>query len=179
MASKCFYCECPITKARLFPGELGQEPGVRSTKDHIIPISRGGIGGGRNIVHACGSCNGTKGNLLPEEFVAALQAGAWRRIRTERRTRMIANLTDLLKAIAPYRDELFKNGKPIGKPSITRARIADMIAEAPRPAALPKASPSFTLENFKRKYPYIYGLLAEANPDLPRWIIDNLMKKTS
>jgi len=42
--------------------------GGKMTKDHAIPISRGGTDNARNIVPACGPCNSTKRNKTPEEF---------------------------------------------------------------------------------------------------------------
>jgi len=37
------------------------------TRDHLIPLSRGGHNGWSNVLTACSSCNTRKGNLLPEE----------------------------------------------------------------------------------------------------------------
>ena len=37
------------------------------TRDHVVPISRGGGNGWRNVVTACSRCNLTKGDRLPEE----------------------------------------------------------------------------------------------------------------
>lgn len=37
------------------------------TRDHLIPISRGGTNEWTNVVTACSSCNTRKGNRLPEE----------------------------------------------------------------------------------------------------------------
>ena len=37
------------------------------TREHIIPVSRGGDDGWMNCITACRSCNGRKGNRLPEE----------------------------------------------------------------------------------------------------------------
>jgi len=37
------------------------------TRDHLIPLSRGGTNGWTNVLTACSSCNTRKGNLLPEE----------------------------------------------------------------------------------------------------------------
>jgi 5-methylcytosine-specific restriction endonuclease McrA len=37
------------------------------TRDHIVPISRGGGNGWTNVVTACSPCNNRKGNRLPEE----------------------------------------------------------------------------------------------------------------
>lgn len=38
------------------------------TRDHLIPISRGGDNDWTNVVTACSSCNTRKGNHLPEEI---------------------------------------------------------------------------------------------------------------
>ena len=37
------------------------------TREHIIPVSRGGQDGWMNCITACRGCNGHKGNRLPEE----------------------------------------------------------------------------------------------------------------
>jgi 5-methylcytosine-specific restriction endonuclease McrA len=37
------------------------------TRDHIIPVSRGGINTWMNVVTACSSCNKVKDNRTPEE----------------------------------------------------------------------------------------------------------------
>ena len=37
------------------------------TRDHVLPISRGGGNSWNNVVTACSSCNHRKGNLLPRE----------------------------------------------------------------------------------------------------------------
>lgn len=38
------------------------------TRDHIIPMSRGGIDSWENVVTACYRCNNHKGNRTPEEW---------------------------------------------------------------------------------------------------------------
>lgn len=40
------------------------------TIDHVMPRSRGGSNGMKNLVLACEPCNRAKGNLPPGEFVA-------------------------------------------------------------------------------------------------------------
>jgi 5-methylcytosine-specific restriction endonuclease McrA len=37
------------------------------TRDHLVPLSRGGTNAWSNVVTACSSCNARKGNHLPEE----------------------------------------------------------------------------------------------------------------
>ena len=37
------------------------------TREHIVPVSRGGLDGWMNCITACRACNGRKGNRLPEE----------------------------------------------------------------------------------------------------------------
>jgi 5-methylcytosine-specific restriction endonuclease McrA len=37
------------------------------TRDHLVPLSRGGTNEWTNVVTACSSCNTRKGNRLPEE----------------------------------------------------------------------------------------------------------------
>ncbi len=37
------------------------------TREHIVPVSRGGLDSWMNCISACRACNGHKGNRLPEE----------------------------------------------------------------------------------------------------------------
>jgi 5-methylcytosine-specific restriction endonuclease McrA len=37
------------------------------TRDHLVPLSRGGTNDWTNVITACSSCNTRKGNRLPEE----------------------------------------------------------------------------------------------------------------
>jgi 5-methylcytosine-specific restriction endonuclease McrA len=37
------------------------------TRDHLVPISRGGTNEWTNVVTACSTCNTRKGNRLPDE----------------------------------------------------------------------------------------------------------------
>ncbi|NOT08110.1 MAG: HNH endonuclease [Gemmatimonadales bacterium] len=55
---RCQYCH--RTQAQLRPREC-------LTRDHLLPISRGGGNEWTNCVTACSSCNTRKGNRLPEE----------------------------------------------------------------------------------------------------------------
>ena len=56
---RCQYCG----RASL---ELRQRESL--TRDHLIPISRGGANEWTNVVTACSPCNARKGNRLPEEI---------------------------------------------------------------------------------------------------------------
>jgi len=53
----------------LFCGRPGAQLRHREclTRDHLIPLSRGGTNEWTNVVTACSSCNTRKGNRLPEE----------------------------------------------------------------------------------------------------------------
>ena len=56
---RCQYCGRPA--AELKPREA-------LTRDHVIPISRGGTNDWTNVVTACSPCNTRKGNRLPAEI---------------------------------------------------------------------------------------------------------------
>ncbi len=55
---RCQYCD--RVQSALRPREC-------LTRDHVIPISRGGGNEWSNVVTACSACNTRKGNHLPEE----------------------------------------------------------------------------------------------------------------
>jgi hypothetical protein len=60
---RCFYCAEPVQRN-------APDPQHEATKDHMVPISRGGVDYIANIVPACLHCNQLKGNKTVEEFKA-------------------------------------------------------------------------------------------------------------
>ncbi|HEU4565966.1 MAG TPA: HNH endonuclease [Gemmatimonadaceae bacterium] len=56
---RCQYCGRP-------GAELKHRESL--TRDHLIPLSRGGTNEWTNVVTACSSCNARKGNRLPAEI---------------------------------------------------------------------------------------------------------------
>ncbi|MDB4905838.1 MAG: endonuclease [Gemmatimonadetes bacterium] len=48
--------------------QLELRPREALTRDHLIPISRGGLNLWTNVVTACSPCNTRKGNRLPDEI---------------------------------------------------------------------------------------------------------------
>jgi 5-methylcytosine-specific restriction endonuclease McrA len=56
---RCQYCGRHMTELK---------PREALTRDHLIPISRGGLNLWTNVVTACSPCNTRKGNRLPDEI---------------------------------------------------------------------------------------------------------------
>ena len=62
---RCFYCgNCIRIRFRT----IGR-PEHEATKDHVVPISRGGVDYIENIVPACLRCNRIKAKMTGEEFI--------------------------------------------------------------------------------------------------------------
>ena len=108
--SLCFYCfHDLITDRDLFCG----------TKDHLVPISRGGSNFIENIVAACWPCNRRKGRRTANEFCAYLakQSGRFSEVSTlldPTTTRTVAGshtgITPLSTLPIELRDPLFRMG---------------------------------------------------------------------
>lgn len=60
-ASRCFWCRMPFTRAR------------PPTFDHVVPVSAGGTRDD-GLVFSCQTCNGARGNIPFDEYVAAVEA---------------------------------------------------------------------------------------------------------
>src|SRR6187401_1632372 len=56
---KCQFCGRSITELR---------PRESLTRDHLVPLSRGGTNDWTNVITACSPCNTRKGNRLPHEI---------------------------------------------------------------------------------------------------------------
>jgi 5-methylcytosine-specific restriction endonuclease McrA len=74
MAMKGFHQIPPLSNRELFRRDRqicaycgGEFSYFRLTRDHILPLSRGGRDGWMNVVTACRHCNGMKRNRTPEE----------------------------------------------------------------------------------------------------------------
>ncbi len=73
-----FYCPyCGV--------DLDGSDGIFSTKDHIVPRSRGGGNRASNLVKACPRCNGDKGNKTLLEWLWILERDGNARARWIRR----------------------------------------------------------------------------------------------
>jgi hypothetical protein len=74
MAAKGFNQVPPLNNRELFRRDRhvcaycgGEFSFLRLTRDHIVPMSRGGRDSWMNVVTACRHCNGIKRNRTPEE----------------------------------------------------------------------------------------------------------------
>ena len=56
---RCYWCDRRITKHD--PRGDGTVPGDAMTREHLIPVSKGG-GNGKNVVKACRKCNMERGS---------------------------------------------------------------------------------------------------------------------
>ena len=59
LGCKCFYCKKPLAFSE-------------ATRDHYVPLTKGGNDSIDNIVPACANCNSHKRNKMPDEFISAL-----------------------------------------------------------------------------------------------------------
>ncbi len=106
----CFYCERQLLETF---GPLPSMPynELYKTRDHIIPLSKGGINGNKNTVISCFYCNNLKGNRLPEEFFNYVRLLKLRTKDPEKRSlfdMILINTGVLIKLIEPKRDKLYK-----------------------------------------------------------------------
>jgi len=69
---ECFYCGI------MFKKDKGKRKPSAMTRDHVIPISRGGKYIKNNTVGCCHLCNKMKGSLMPKSF---LMSGYLNKIR--------------------------------------------------------------------------------------------------
>lgn len=81
---RCFYCDRALHCPTCEPGRHGRT--TPATRDHLIPLSRGGIEALSNQVAACQPCNNRKGHRLVWAFLAELDD-------EPRRVDMVARLT--------------------------------------------------------------------------------------
>lgn len=102
-SGRCFYCDKKFDK---------NNPRSYSTRDHIIPISKGGVNNMRNYVNACVRCNGFKGNKTPDElanYIKIMDNKKSNKWGTKYLTVVSSNLDALILEIASYRHTLYKN----------------------------------------------------------------------
>lgn len=93
----CEYCKREMHNRHL------SFDGLRKTRDHYIPLSRGGTNARENIRFACHRCNGLKGNMMPDEWEAYMVAVPmwWTFTRWQRRQRALGNPP------IPYEESIF------------------------------------------------------------------------
>lgn len=64
---RCFYCGKLMIYENRHDDDKYRHP-RRATRDHVIPLSKGGANQAHNIVAACLGCNMAKGDMTAEEF---------------------------------------------------------------------------------------------------------------
>jgi HNH endonuclease len=224
----CYYCERGLG--------LVNKRFLLKTRDHIIPVSLGGINNKRNYVDACERCNTLKTNMTPEEFANFIglllegksKTGAGREIAKNTLVTILYNCRKLILKIAPYRDELIKK-QPVliiedtewpdpekedkldwslsyedmarkynpscDLPKKSRKRKSRLVGRHREPfvetrnispivqeiadKVKKEGEPSFEKfsAKFKNKFPHAYEIIESANPDILRWLYDNIMPK--
>lgn len=65
-ATECTWCHVPISN------QLPKNHPQKSTADHYVPLSLGGMDSYDNLVPACFRCNSMRGNMTPAAFLAYL-----------------------------------------------------------------------------------------------------------
>lgn len=106
---RCYYCE------RMFGvAPYGDNKALFKTRDHIIPVSHGGISKAANYVYACHRCNLLKADRTPDQF--AIHLGELldmpkHKICKKTLTLILLNTENLIFTIAPYRDQLIMKSK--------------------------------------------------------------------
>lgn len=108
---KCAYCGTAL-KLKPEPREKHLAP----TRDHFIPLSKGGSKGLSNSVLACRACNGTKNDIDPRDIV-----GVWLKL----------NPKSLRIHLDRLMDEAESKKKPDKKPRVGLAnRLKSMLVPA-------------------------------------------------
>jgi len=99
----------PLTNRELFHRDANlcmycgaQHPDRQLTRDHVVPMSRGGRDKWSNVVAACRGCNTRKGNRLPEEAGMSLLAVPyvpnWAEFLALSNHRILADQMDFLRS---------------------------------------------------------------------------------
>lgn len=86
---------------------------VQLTRDHVIPISKGGLDTWENVVTACFHCNSLKANRTPQQAGMRLLAVPYRPSWIEHlilsNRNILADQMAFLKAQLPKRSKLSRN----------------------------------------------------------------------
>lgn len=72
-STHCYYCDREYGKHR---SKVQKTPNglIIKTKDHIIPIAKGGINNVRNYIGCCSDCNHLKGSRTTWEFAEFIES---------------------------------------------------------------------------------------------------------
>lgn len=116
----------PLTNSELFLRDANlclycgkSFPGAALTRDHVLPMSRGGRDRWSNVVTACRSCNTRKGNRRPEEagmrLLAIPYVPNWAEYLALSNRRILADQMDFLKSRFSARRHARDLGRPAGR----------------------------------------------------------------
>lgn len=180
----CYYCE-RVFMPKMRSGELsgidfGDQSlqGCHRTIDHIIPESKGGRKSAPNTVEACGTCNRIKGSMLPEQFLDYLNEcmgkNTFSGLRKNEFLKLVENTEKLILKVNENRAAYVWAISRENTPLQFLSKLCGTLLSDPS-YKKPAQTTEQLLNKFRRVYPYAYQLMQEANPDMPRWVIDNLV----
>jgi hypothetical protein len=92
---------------------------AKMTKEHIVPLSKGGNNRAENKTHCCKTCNGMRGNLSFEGFIRVVdekKSKVRNRAKKEKYEIMIANIYYVKEYAEKNHDKLIRI-KRLAKPN--------------------------------------------------------------
>lgn len=111
---KCHYCRRETIRSIL----LKRNDPLTRTRDHVIPLSKGGTNARENKVIACLRCNNLKGDMMPDEWQAYMDANPqwFDRTKRERKEAKMAAPAKRDRAPGATMASMVERGEPISWP---------------------------------------------------------------
>ena len=167
---RCFYCAEPVQRE-------SPDPQHEATKDHMVPISRGGVDYIGNIVPACLRCNDLKGNKTTEEF------------RSERAWVLSQKSTgDIRCGARPSDPQLIRccNGEPVveitapepPKPTLEIAAMWKRVLTSLPNKAMPDIRPTWCVRNTREDIKEQARIIAQRREENKRYRLESAGQMT-
>lgn len=171
--SKCCYCERKL------------DVYLPQTKEHIVPMSKGGNGSSKNLKPCCQSCNFWRGNKdyqvwLDEIFKYKLNRKNYKDLKHDAHfNKIIRNINKFMVYVSLSASELLsfksetKRVVRVDKTNIAKKIIVKKAT--PVPIVKKEITESEYKQKLKSKYLYVYETLNK-DADMVGWIFRNLIQ---